>query len=323
VDTIFVTGAEGFTGSNLLAHLRQRGHTVAAGVRNRARKLAYERQGIKAIVCDVTDPINVARVIGSVRPDGVIHLAGPAQPADTAQEPLAAYQGIVTAWANVLDAVRRAVPRATVVLASAWDVYGAAGQDGQPVTETTPAEPVTMFGSLKHTAETIARDFYRHYHLNVVIARPFLYTGPGQGARSFWGAVARTIAGAGSPAENAALRLPDLSFRRDVLHVQDVVVAYERLLQDGRPNEVYNVCAGQTWTCREIVENAARELGLSLPPADAPQSDPQRVAALAGDNTKIRTELGWAPARSPVEAVCDLVRSLRTPAPVGAQPIRV
>ncbi len=310
MQTVFVTGAEGFTGSHLLAHLRQRGHTVVAGVRNRARKLAHERQGTKAIVCDVTDPINVARVIASLRPDGVIHLAGVSRPADATDDPLTAYQSIVTAWANVLDGVRRSVPRAKIVLPSAADVYGDAGADGEPLSETTTGRPLTMFGSLKQTAESIASTFFRHYHLNVTIARPFSYTGPGQSARSFWGSAARQIVDTGSNGGN--LPLPATSSRWDVLHVKDVVVAYERLLCDGKPNEVYNICSGQTRTCREIVEAAAGELGLPLTVSELTTGDSAgRPQVSCGDSTKLRTELGWEPVWSPVDAVVDLVRSLQ------------
>ena len=51
--TLFVTGAEGFTGKHLCDCLRKRGYDVVGGVRNRARKLAFEKQAGKAIVCEV------------------------------------------------------------------------------------------------------------------------------------------------------------------------------------------------------------------------------------------------------------------------------
>jgi len=135
VNTIFVTGAEGFLGTHLTRHLRERGYEVVAGVRNRARKLAHERHFGKALVCDVSDAINVARVIAGVRPDGIVHLAGTSHAHEASAEPLTAYQSIVTAWANVLDGVRRARLRTRVIMASTCEVYGNAGGDGQPLHE--------------------------------------------------------------------------------------------------------------------------------------------------------------------------------------------
>lgn len=317
--TVFITGAGGYVGSRLLTFLREKGFEVVAGVRNRARKLAYERQNEKALVCEITDPINVARAIASVRPDGVVHLGGPSRPADATAEPLEAYQGIVTAWANVLDAVRRTVPRAKIVLASACDVYGNAGPDGRALSECTPLQPISTFGSLKATAEGIARTYHREYHLDVTIARPFHYTGPGQPAKFFFGSVARALTSWGTTPERE-LRLPDLSCRRDVLHVDDVVAAYARLLEDGRPNEAYNICSGETVTCREVVEMMVAALGYELRLVEEPSAPPNgQATTLRGDGGRLRTELNWAPARTVRDAARELVASYREArAPVTA-----
>jgi GDP-4-dehydro-6-deoxy-D-mannose reductase len=321
VQTVLVTGAEGFAGSHVLALLEEHGYEPVAGVRNRARKLIYERQNRKALVCDITDAINVARVIAGVRPGAVIHLAGIACPTDAARDPLLAYQSIVTAWANILDAVRRTVPRARVVLASACDVYGNAGRDGQPLSETTPPQPINTFGSLKRAAETIAHAFYRHYRVNVTIARPFHYTGPGQPDRFFYAAVAGRLTARAAEAETGQLSLPDLSCRRDLLHVRDVAVAYQRIMEDGRPNETYNICSGQALTCREIVERMAAELDLSLNLGELPAGqDDGQIAALRGDNTKLREELNWAPSRTLEETLRELVGSCRSGTETAAQP---
>lgn len=293
--TLFLTGAEGFVGSQLVPYLRTHGYEVVAGVRNRARKLAYERNQVPALVCDVTDPINVARAIASVRPDGVLHLAGIARPTSAAAEPLLAYQSIVTSWANILDGVRRSVPRARVLLVSACDVYGNAGRDGHQLSETTAPAPISTFGSLKRTAESIAHTFFRDYHLNLTIARPFHYTGPGQPERFFFGAVARELA-EWEPARGREIKLPDLGCRRDWLHVADVVTAYHRLLEDGRPNEIYNVCSGISRSCREVVQMLLDAGGFDLRLADVETSAGDgHIDVLCGDNTKLSTELGWSP----------------------------
>ncbi len=316
--TVFVTGADGFAGSHLVQYLTTHGYDVVAGVRNRARKLQYERDGIKALVCNVTDAINVARAVASVQPDGVVHLAGIASPTQANAEPLDAYQSIVTPWANVLDGVRRAVPRARVLLVSACDVYGDAGADGRRLSESTPLEPVSTYGSLKATAEAIAHTYHRDYHLNLTIARPFHFTGPGQSDRFFLGAAARQLGEWDVERHGRRLELPDLDCQRDWIHVKDLVVALERLLADGRPNEAYNICSGQAVTCREVVQEMLKAFELDLELVDAPSSDdvPQ-IRVLCGDNTKLSNELGWSPTRDALEAVRELANTYRTTTAVG------
>ena len=307
--TLFVTGAEGFTGKHLVEYLRRRGYDVIGGVRNRARKLAFERQSGRALVCDVSDAINVARAVASVKPDGIIHLAGTSQPHTANAEPLTAYQSIVSGWANVLDAVRRVVPRARVVLSSACDVYGNAGSDDHPATEDTPLAPVSTFGSLKATAESIARTFFLNYHTNITIVRPFHYTGPGQSEAFFFAAVAKRLADWDQNTHGDDLKLPDLGFRRDLLHVADVVEAYAYLLEEGRPNEAYNICSGRTWTVREIVELIIQASGKNVHISELPSDDTGQITCLCGSNAKASTEFGWQPRYTAEQAVTELVHS--------------
>jgi GDP-4-dehydro-6-deoxy-D-mannose reductase len=309
VQTVFITGAGGYVGSQLLAYLKGQGYEVVAGVRNRARKLAYERENTKALVCEVTDPINVARVIASVRPDAVVHLAGLTQPREAAADPLAAYQTIVTSWANVLDAVRRSNPRAKILLASSSEVYGNAGSDGRPLRESTPLLPTTTFGSLKATAESIAATFHRDYHLDVTIARPFVYTGPQQPERFFLAAVAQRLANWNAARDGDELALPDLACARDVLHSDDVLSAYATLLAEGRPNETYNICSGTARSCRELVQWMIEAAGVSVRLVDSPADDDgPAIRSLCGDQGKLEG-LGWSATRSATDALGDLMAS--------------
>lgn len=321
MQTVLVTGAEGFTGSHLIECLRARGVQVVAGVRNRGRKLALERRLERVLVCDVSDPINVARAVASVKPDGIVHLAGNARAAQAFDEPLDAYQSIVTGWTSVLDAVRRAAPQARTVLVSACDVYGSAGADGRRLKEETPLSPVTPFGALKAAAESIAQAYHRSYRLNVSVVRPFHTIGPGQTDSFYFGAVARRIAEAGS--EPGELRVTDAGCRRDVLHVRDMVEGCARVLVEGKPGVTYNVCSGQSVTCEQLVQAMIRASGksLSLVPVDA--DDASTIACLCGDNGRL-VELGWRPTRTADDAATELMRAAllkagsKAPTPAGA-----
>ncbi len=304
--TFFVTGADGFTGRHLVQYLKQAGYEAVGGVRNRARKLAFERQHGKCLVCDVSDAISVARAVASVKPDAVIHLAGTSQPAEAAEEPLLAYQSIVSAWANVLDAVRRAVPRAKVVLASACEVYGRGCDGHSPLNEEAPVQPVDAFGSLKAAAEAIARTFFLNCHLDITIVRPFHYIGPGLPESSYFGAVARRLAGADPGAGQLELSLPDLQCRRDFLHVLDVVEAYARVAAEGRPNCTYNICSGRMYTVREVVEMLVRSTGRGVRIVEQP-AESAAIPTLWGSHERLRNDTGWQPTRTVEQAVSDLM----------------
>lgn len=305
---LFVTGAEGFTGRRLVPYLQERGYEVVGGVRNRARKLAFEKQFGKAIVCDVGDAINVARAIASVKPDGVIHLASVSTPQECESDPLAAYQSIVTGWANVLDAVRRSSARARVLMTSTCEVYGNAS--GDLLSEDTTCLPVTTFGSLKATAESIAQTFHRNNLLDISIVRPFHCAGPGQPATQFYAALTRSILA--SDASNGTVPISNPNCKRDVLHIDDLVTAYHHLLEEGKPNRIYNVCSGRSWTVREIAQAIANAAGRNNLRFDDQPSEVTPIQSLCGSNARLCEEAGWQPMKSMTEAVTDLVKYYQT-----------
>lgn len=307
--TVLVTGAEGFAGSRLVSRLQKQGLEVITGVRNRARKLIYERRGIRALVCDVADAITTARVIAAAQPDAVAHLAGPSPAEVDRSEPLVAYQSTVTAWANVLDGARRAVPRARVLLVSSAAVYGAETQDGA-VSETFTAKPLGLFGEFKHLAEEVAAVFHRNYQMDVAIARPFRYTGPGEPERFPLGALVRRLAAWDPAIHGRDLPVEGLNIASDWLHVDDLVEAYARILSGGPPHTVYNICSGKTVMFGELVRAMLAELGLELNLTEAPQGYTVNCP-IAGDPGKLGDELAWSPERTAEAAVRELVRSYR------------
>jgi GDP-4-dehydro-6-deoxy-D-mannose reductase len=288
VQKMLVTGAEGFAGSCFYKTAQAAGYDVVGGVWNRARKLAFERTGGKALVCDVSDAINVARVVASVQPNVIVHLAGLAGGNLAFEEPLLAYQSTVTAWVNVLDAARRATPRARILLVSGADVYGTTHATGKPVAESASLCPDSTFGSLKSAAESIAATFHRDYHLDVMIARPFNYVGANAPEDQFWGDAARRYCG--QPGNPAFSGLPGADAGFDLLDVTDVAQAYLTLIRQGTPNTTYNVCSGTLTPFGTLWTNPAASAGAN----NSSREFVGPIPNLCGDNSRLKA-LGWSP----------------------------
>jgi nucleoside-diphosphate-sugar epimerase len=102
----------------------------------------------------------------------------------------------------------------------------------------------------------------------------------------------------------APLRTGNLFPHRDFLHVDDVLDAYERLLAQGAPGAVYNVCRGETRSIGELLAGLQRRLGFAgepvLDPSRARAADPPLVC---GDPSRLAA-LGWRP-RVSWEALLD------------------
>ena len=92
--------------------------------------------------------------------------------------------------------------------------------------------------------------------------------------------------------------------------MDDVVTAYQKLLEDGKPNEVYNVCSGQGQTCRELVTAMLGQAGIEAELKDAaPENRRGQIPVLVGDNAKLRGEVEWLPTRDVMSGVEQLISS--------------
>src|SRR5206468_2354975 len=139
--------------------------------------------------------------------------------------------------------------------------------------------------------------YFESYGLDVVRAIPFNTTGPGQGTEAALPAFARQIVEVESGLRPPIMEVGDLSARRDILDVRDVVRALFLLAEHGVPGEAYNICSGRAWAMGELL---ARLLRLSRRPEIAVCPDPLRarpasIPLQVGDNCKLRAATGWEP----------------------------
>lgn len=133
---VLVTGAAGFIGANLAAHLQQAGATVTGlDLVNDSPCLRVLGVTIPVWVSDVTDPAQMRGVIGHLAPEYVFHLAGISHPRDCQRGPLRAWEVNVQGTWNVLEACR-ILPGGKIqaaVCASSDRVYGSLPKASVPI----------------------------------------------------------------------------------------------------------------------------------------------------------------------------------------------
>jgi GDP-4-dehydro-6-deoxy-D-mannose reductase len=278
-----VTGAGGFVGSHLVAHLDESGDDVVACDRGR-------RGGF-----DVTDRGGVHRVIAEHAPDVVYHLAALTHVGESWTDPVRFVRVNVEGTVNVLDACR-AAGVARVVFVGSAEEYGLVREEDLPLREDVPLRPSTPYGASKVAASQFALQAYLGAGLETVRVRPFNHTGPGQSDRFLVPALARRMAEA-ARTQSGTVRVGALDPVRDISDVRDVVRAYRLLALHGAPGEVYNVCSGRGVAVADVAD-------LLLSMVDAPLRlvtdeelvRPTEVPRLVGDPTKLVDATGWRPA---------------------------
>jgi GDP-4-dehydro-6-deoxy-D-mannose reductase len=277
-----VTGARGFVGPHLIAHLEASGDAVTG----------LDRRGPEPF--DVTDADAVRGALQRVQPDVVYHLAALSHVGDSWQAPTLAFRVNAEGTLNVLRAcIDLKVPR--VVVVGSAEEYGRVDPADLPLGEDAALRPVTPYGASKVAAEFLALQAFLGDELGTIRVRPFGHTGPGQEPRFVVPALAARIAHAEAAGESE-IAVGSLDAIRDLTDVRDMVRAYRLLAEHGEPGEVYNACSGRGVSVAELAEEllglAHREIRLRVDPHLV---RPVEVPRLVGDNRRLRAATGWDP----------------------------
>ncbi len=292
---VLVTGVGGFVGPWVAKSLCASGHTVY-GLGRQAPAAEGQLAEERFRVADITDPAAVEAAVVDLAPDAVVHLAAWTDAAAAERAIEAAYRANLGGTLVLLATLRAHRPRARFLLASSALVYGAIQQEELPVAETVPLRPTGIYGASKAAAEIATLQWGRAYDLDVVVARPFNHTGPGQRVEFVCAAIAEQLAEIEAGRRDPVLRLGNLDPVRDFLDVRDVAAGYVALLERGRRGEVYNLCSGEGVSIAEIV---ALFRTLARVPVQV-RSEPGRRRALdvervVGNHARVTADTGWVP----------------------------
>ncbi len=274
-----VTGAGGFVGVHLVRHLEQQGDDVV--------ELERRDDGI-----DIADADALTEAVVAAKPEAVYHLAGAADVGGSWAEPRETFLANALGTLNVLEACRQAGAERVLAVTRA-DVYGRVTSDELPLGEDRPLRPVSPYAASKVAADALAQQAWLGHRLPVIRVRAFNHLGPGQSDRFVAPSLAARIA-RNERDGGDEVPIGNMTPRRDVTDVRDVVRAYRLLMEAGEPGAVYNVCRGSAVSVQQIAEAL---LAMATHPmrlvSDPALQRPVDIPVLVGDNTALRAATGW------------------------------
>jgi GDP-4-dehydro-6-deoxy-D-mannose reductase len=276
---VFVTGTKGFVGQWLLAHLESEGDQIAPS----------------EVELDVTEAATLTDAITGAAPDAICHLAAQASVGSSWQDKTATYTVNTLGALNVIEAALACTRPPRVLLISSSEVYGRVTPGELPIGEEHALAPVSPYAASKAAAELIGLQAWLGQGLEVVRARPFNHTGPGQRPDFVVPALAKQVAAAAA-AGTRVVETGNLEARRDITDVRDVVRAYRDLLEQGAPGEVYNVCRGEAVSIEDVARRLLALAGIDLEiVVDPARVRPVDLLELRGDASRLRAATGWVP----------------------------
>ncbi len=325
---VFITGGAGFIGCNSADHFLRRGRPVTI-YDNLSRKggranLAWlrERHGdanLTVIEADVRDYDRLASAIADSRPGVVLHLASQVAVTQSVIDPREDFEINAVGTFNVVEAVRLRAPEAALLYASTNKVYGGMEDVGivrqgerytyadHPfgIPESFPLDFHSPYGCSKGAGDQYVRDYARIYGLRTLALRQSCIYGPRQFGIEDQGWVAHFVI---ATVKNRPIAIYGDGMQvRDVLHIDDLVAAYQLGIDciDEFRGEVFNLGGGPDNTLSVWAEFGPLLAELAGRPVEAHYGPwrPGDQRVFVADIRKAAEKLGWRPKVSPAEGI--------------------
>ncbi len=305
---VFITGATGFVGRHLMSALQPPGYSLYGTTYPHLPRPGEEN--IRYL--DLRSERDVFETVKFAQPDWIFHLAAVSNVRQSWERQRETMETNAMGTFFLFEAVKKFVSEARILFVSSSDIYGvmpgAGGTAARPFSEDDPFQLVSPYALSKFCGELMAGFYHRSEGLDVVITRPFPHTGPGQSSDFVCPDWARQVIQIERGNQEPVLRVGNTDVLRDFTDVRDSVRAYIMLLEKAKAGEVYNVCSGRATALREILEillsSATRDVRVEKAPEKLRKVD---IPCLVGDNSKIRTDIGWEPSIPLEQTLMDLL----------------
>ena len=347
-----ITGVTGQDGSYLAELLLQKGYEVH-GIKRRASSLNTQRidhiyeyhlnpdSKFKLHYGDLTDSMNITRVIQECQPDEIYNLGAMSHVKVSFDMP--EYVGQVDALGTlrVLEAVRLLglEKKTKIYQASTSELYGGMPENKNEkgfYDEHSPFYPRSPYGVAKMYGFWITKNYREAYNMFACNGILFNHESPRRGetfvTRKITRAVARIALG-----QKEKFYLGNLDAKRDWGHSKDYVRMMWMILQADKAED-WVIATGETTSVRDFVRMAFAEVGVTLEfrgqginemgfvascnnenykieigkevlSVDASYFRPTEVDLLIGDPSKAKAKLGWVPEHNLASIVKDMMAS--------------
>ena len=342
-----ITGITGQDGAYLAEFLLKKGYLVH-GIKRRSSQFNTDRidhlyqdphtknQNLFLHYGDLTDSMNITRIIQETQPDEIYNLAAMSHVKVSFDTPEYTANADGTGTLRILEAIRLLglVEKTRIYQASTSELYGKVREI--PQSETTPFYPRSPYAVAKLYAFWITVNYREAYNIFASNGILFNHESPIRGetfvTRKITRAAARIVLGL-----QDKLYVGNLSSQRDWGHAKDYIKAMWLILQHHKADD-FVIATGVTTTVREFIRKTFLELGLVIEfkgegaaekgvitSTNKPELNhlvnqevvaidpryfrPTEVELLIGDATKANTELGWKPQFTLDDLVKDMVRS--------------
>ncbi len=287
MQTILITGSNGFVGKHLVDELRQNGYKTIGIDRN----ASLDQVDTTSKVLELMN-IDQVKKIDFKKIDGVIHLAGLAAVGPSFEDPMKYLNTNMGIEVNLFEAALSQNAKPKFIVISSGSLYG--NNSAMPLTEDSTVLASSPYAVSKIGQEQLAL-YYKNRGFECFITRPFNHIGPGQGLGFLVPDLAKQIVEVELGLKNN-ISVGNLESKRDYTDVRDIVRAYRLVFEKGKSGETYNICSGVAYSGQDILNSLSRLAIKNIKVVqDESKLRPSDSPILFGSNKKITKDTGWLP----------------------------
>jgi GDP-4-dehydro-6-deoxy-D-mannose reductase len=293
-----ITGISGFVGTHLTQYLLDNTDWQVAGTvfgPYGSIKPWWDR--LELYPAELSRLEVVVFILEQVQPDCVFHLAAQPLVSLSHRDPWGTLENNIHMQLNILHGLVELKMLATrLLVVSSSEVYGPVKPEDLPIRETQPFRPTNPYAVSKIAQEMLALQYHLTHGVQAIRVRPFNHIGPGQRPGFVVPDFAQQIAAIEAGQSPPVMRVGNLTARRDFTDVRDVVRAYQSLITQGKPSQVYNLGSGRSHAIQEVLDTllSISQVEIAIEP-DPARMRPSDTPDMVCDATQLRRQTGWQP----------------------------
>jgi CDP-glucose 4,6-dehydratase len=300
---IAITGATGLLGAHLANSLVSKGHEVFALIKDENSRSILSSK-VTRIYGDISEKSDIEYFIQKSNPAYFVHLAAQTQAYDSLKYPYQTFYNNMVGTLNVLDCLREFAMSESIVVASSDKAYGELV--GESYKEDHQLKGIYPYDASKSATDLISNSYRETYNMPIAITRACNIYGPGDynAQRLIPGVVASYLKGRKFTIRNQGLDL------REYIHVEDVVDAYELILEytaaKGRVG-AFNISSGDRRETIEIFNMISTIINHDIE-HEILKGESLEIRRQFMDSSLLTTETGWRPKRNLQNSMREIVR---------------